>query len=63
MSAPPAPAPPVAPATLLTAAEFTERYANVHAELVKGIVKEYPEPAVTHEVTPTNPRSPIPARA
>ena len=48
MSAPPAPAPPAAPATLLTAAEFTQRYANVHAELVKGIVKEYPVPFLQH---------------
>jgi Uma2 family endonuclease len=36
------PGPAVTPATLLTADEFTARYANIHAELVKGIVKEYP---------------------
>lgn len=34
--------------TLLTAAEFTARYANIHAELVKGIVKEYPGPWPKH---------------
>jgi Uma2 family endonuclease len=32
----------------MTAAEFTARYANVHAELVKGIVKEYPVPWPKH---------------
>jgi len=32
----------------MTAAEFTARYANVHAELVKGIVKEYPVPFPKH---------------
>lgn len=39
-----------APATLMTANEFTARYANVHAELVKGIVKEYPVPFPKHGV-------------
>jgi Uma2 family endonuclease len=32
----------------MTAAEFTARYANVHAELVKGVVQEYPVPFQTH---------------
>lgn len=41
--------PNVAPTTLLTAAEFTARYANIHAELVKGIVKEYPVPFPKHD--------------
>jgi Uma2 family endonuclease len=36
------------PAPLMTAAEFTARYANIHAELVKGIVKEYPVPWPRH---------------
>lgn len=44
-SAPTAPAPPPA---LLTADEFTARYANVHAELIKGVVKEYPAPWPKH---------------
>ena len=42
MTALSAPAPTGTPATLMTADEFTARYANIHAELVKGIVKEYP---------------------
>ena len=42
------PAPPGPPVTLLTAAEFTARYEHVHAELVKGIVKEYPVPWPKH---------------
>lgn len=33
---------------LLTAEEFVARYENVHAELVKGVVKEYPVPWVKH---------------
>lgn len=37
-----------APPTLLTADEFTTRYANRHAELVKGVVKEYPVPYQKH---------------
>ena len=36
------------PATLMTADEFTARYANIHAELVKGIVKESPVPWPRH---------------
>jgi Uma2 family endonuclease len=39
---------PAAPPALLTAAEFTARYANIHAELVKGIVQEYPVPFPEH---------------
>jgi Uma2 family endonuclease len=35
-------------ATLMTADEFTARYANIHAELVKGVVKEYPVPWPKH---------------
>ncbi|MFO0928033.1 MAG: Uma2 family endonuclease [Gemmataceae bacterium] len=42
MSAPPAPLPPAAAPALLTADEFAARYAHVHAELVKGVVKECP---------------------
>jgi Uma2 family endonuclease len=41
-------APHAAPTALLTAAEFTARYEHVHAELVKGIVKEYPVPWPKH---------------
>jgi Uma2 family endonuclease len=37
-----------APTTLMSADEFTARYAGVHAELVKGIVKEYPVPFPKH---------------
>lgn len=33
---------------LMTADEFTARYANIHAELVKGIVKESPMPGIKH---------------
>ena len=44
-SAPPA---PVSTPALLTAAEFMARYENVHAELVKGVVKEYPVPGLEH---------------
>jgi len=33
-----------APPALMTAAEFVARYENVHAELVKGVVQEYPVP-------------------
>jgi Uma2 family endonuclease len=32
----------------MTAEEFTSRYVNIHAELVKGIVKEYPVPWPKH---------------
>lgn len=35
-------APPAPPTTLLTAAEFTARYERLHAELVQGVVKEFP---------------------
>ena len=41
-------APLPAPPALLTAAEFTARYAGIHAELVNGIVKEYPVPWPKH---------------
>jgi Uma2 family endonuclease len=40
--------PTAAPAALLTAEEFTVGYENVHAELVKGVVKEYPVPWFKH---------------
>jgi Uma2 family endonuclease len=43
-----APAAPVPAPKLLTADEFTARYANVHAELIKGVVKEYPVPWPKH---------------
>jgi Uma2 family endonuclease len=33
--------PPAAPAALMTAEEFANHYANAHADLVKGVVKEY----------------------
>jgi Uma2 family endonuclease len=36
------------PATLMTADEFITRHANVHAELIKGIVEEYPVPFFKH---------------
>jgi Uma2 family endonuclease len=36
------------PATPMTAEEFTGRYANRHAELVEGVVKEYPVPWPRH---------------
>src|SRR4051794_26780027 len=36
------PTAPAAPGALMTADEFAARYANVHAELIKGVVKEYP---------------------
>jgi Uma2 family endonuclease len=36
------------PAALMTADEFTARYAHIHAELVKGVVKEYPVPFFKH---------------
>lgn len=42
------PTTPAAPPVLMTADEFTARYANVHAELVKGVVKEYPVPWPKH---------------
>jgi Uma2 family endonuclease len=41
-------APPPPPPDLVTAEEFTTRYAHLRAELVKGIVKEYPVPFVKH---------------
>jgi Uma2 family endonuclease len=44
------PTPPAAPAALLTAEEFMARYGNVRAELVKGVVKEYPVPGFKHGV-------------
>jgi Uma2 family endonuclease len=37
-----------APPALLTAAEFVARFQHVHAELVKGVVKEYPVPTQKH---------------
>ncbi len=40
--------PPTPPPTLMTADEFTARYAHRHAELVAGIVKEYPVPHLKH---------------
>jgi Uma2 family endonuclease len=43
-----APATLATPATLMTADEFTARYANVHAELVQGVVKESPMPGLKH---------------
>jgi Uma2 family endonuclease len=48
MTALPATAASAAPATLMTADEFTARYAHIHAELVKGVVKEYPVPFPKH---------------
>lgn len=36
------------PATLMTAEEFAARYANVHAELVDGVVRECPVPWPKH---------------
>ncbi len=48
MTALSAPAATGTPATLMTADEFTARYAHIHAELVKGIVKEYPVPWPRH---------------
>lgn len=35
---------------LLTAEEFASRYADRHAELVKGVVKEYPVPFQKHGI-------------
>jgi Uma2 family endonuclease len=37
-----------APPALLTATEFVARYQHAHAELVKGVVKEYPVPTQKH---------------
>jgi Uma2 family endonuclease len=48
MTALPTSSPVGTPTTLLTADEFTARYANIHAELVKGIVKESPVPMPLH---------------
>jgi Uma2 family endonuclease len=42
------PSSPAAPPGLLTAAEFAARYANAHAELIKGVVREYPVPMPKH---------------
>jgi Uma2 family endonuclease len=42
MSALSASSPNITPTPLLTADEFTARYANIHAELVQGIVKVFP---------------------
>lgn len=44
----PTPPPTVAPAALLTAEEFAARHAHVHAELVKGVLQEYPVPMPKH---------------
>jgi Uma2 family endonuclease len=41
---------PLPPPILMTAEEFTARYAEIHAELVKGIVVEYPAPFVKHGI-------------
>lgn len=35
---------------LLTAEEFVNRYAGRHAELIEGVVKEYPAPPRAHEL-------------
>src|SRR3954454_6907189 len=40
--------PLAAPPPLMTVEEFTARYANVPAELVKGVVKEYPMAGLNH---------------
>ncbi len=53
MTTMPAPTPTLTP-VLLTAEDFAARYANVHAELVKGIVKEYPVPWPKHGFLCTN---------
>src|SRR5438046_2990285 len=37
-----------APAPLLTAAEFAQRYGNQRVELVKGVVRELPRPFAKH---------------
>ncbi|MFO0929149.1 MAG: Uma2 family endonuclease [Gemmataceae bacterium] len=42
------PVAPRGPPVLLTAEEFAARFAHVHAELVKGVVKEYPVPMPKH---------------
>lgn len=39
---------PSVPIALMTAEEFTAKYHNVHAELVKGVVKEYPGSGAKH---------------
>lgn len=46
MSATPQPTP--AATIPMTADEFMARYAHVHAELVRGVVKEYPVPWPKH---------------
>ncbi len=43
-------APPPPPPGLVTAEEFTTRYAHLRAELVKGIVKVYPVPYLKHGI-------------
>ena len=42
------PAPALPPLTLMTATEVMARYENVRAELLEGIVKEYPVPGLEH---------------
>lgn len=44
----PTPPPTVAPPALLTAEEFAARHAHRHAELVKGVLQEYPMPMPKH---------------
>jgi Uma2 family endonuclease len=48
MTALPASTVSATPAALVTADEFTARYADLHAELVKGVVKEHPVPFPKH---------------
>jgi len=43
-----APPSPTTPPTLVTADEFTANYGHLHAELVAGVVKEYPVPTSKH---------------
>ena len=45
ISTPPA---PMSSPKFLTAAEFMARYENVYAELIRGVVKEYPMPGSKH---------------
>lgn len=42
------PTTPTTSTPLLTATEFTERYGGRHAELIEGVVKEYPMPFPRH---------------
>lgn len=44
------PAPPVPSVPRLTVEEFLARYRGTNAELVKGVVKEYPMPGFKHGV-------------